>query len=193
MSIDLSFNNKRKPSLGRVLLADPFTQNEYFGRSVIYLCEHNENGSFGFVLTNYLDVNLADVAKNFPSVSSRISVGGPVQTDRIFFLHTLGDELPGSLKIEDGLYMGGDYGLLMDKIKNDLIDTNDVRFFLGYSGWDPGQLEEEINRKSWIVASVLNPLEVMDTSVSDIWNKFMKREGKKYDILARSPIDFTAN
>ena len=193
MAIDLSFKNKRKPSKGRVLIADPFSKDEYFGRSVVYLCDHNSEGTFGFVLTNYLDLNLAEVAKNFPNISANIGIGGPVQTESIFFLHTLGDRLPGSIEVEDGIFIGGDYDLLTEQLSEGVVDNSKVRFFLGYAGWDPGQLEEEIGRNNWIVAPVLNPMEIMDTSVKDIWQRFMKREGKKYDILSRAPIDFNDN
>lgn len=191
--MDFSFENTRAPEKGRVLIADPFSKDAYFGRSVVYLCEHNEEGTFGFVLSNYIDLNLADIAKNFPNISSRVSIGGPVQTDSIFFLHLLGNRLPGSVEIADGIYMGGDYDLLMEQINDKTIDEKKVRFFLGYSGWTGGQLDEEISRNNWIVAPVINPLEIMDTSIDNIWQKLMKREGKKFDILSRAPLDFNKN
>lgn len=193
MAIDLSFKNNRKPKKGSVLISDPFSKDAYFGRSVVYLCEHNEHGSYGFVLTNYIDLNLADISKNFPKVMSKVSIGGPVQTDRIFFLHLLGNRLPDSIEIEDGIYTGGDYDLLVEQLNDGTIDEKKVRFFLGHSGWGPDQLEEEISRNNWIVVPVLNPLEIIDTTIPDIWKKFMKREGKKYDILSRAPIDFNDN
>ncbi|WP_107039826.1 YqgE/AlgH family protein [Brumimicrobium mesophilum] len=193
MAIDLSFENKRKPRKGRVLISDPFSKDDYFGRSVVYMCDYNSEGTFGFVLTNYLDLDLSEVAKNFPDVGANISIGGPVQTENIFFIHTLGDQLPGSIEVDDGIYIGGDYDLLSKQLKEGKADPSKVRFFLGYSGWDAGQLEEEINQNNWIVAPVLNPLEIMDTSINDIWQRFMKREGKKYDILSRAPLDFNDN
>ncbi len=193
MAIDLTFENKRKPRKGRVLIADPFSKDDYFGRSVVYICDHNSEGTFGFVLTNYLDINLSDVAKNFPNIGANISIGGPVQTENIFFIHTLGNRLPGSIEVDDGIYIGGDYDLLTEQLNDGTADASKVRFFLGYSGWDPGQLEDEISRNNWIVAPVLNPLEIMDTSITDIWQRFMKREGKKYDILSRAPLDFNDN
>jgi putative transcriptional regulator len=191
--IDLSFTNKRKPKRGRVLLSDPFSDDDYFGRSVVYLCEHDEKGSFGFVLNNFLDLNLGEVAKNFPDINTNVSIGGPVQTESIYFLHTLGDKIPGSVKICDGIYMGGEYDLLIQMLEDDKISKTDVRFFLGYSGWSAGQLEEEISKNTWRVAPVLNRGEIMDFTVKDIWQKFMKREGKKYDVLSRSPVDFSSN
>lgn len=191
--MDFSFTNKRKPKRGRVLLSDPFSDDDYFGRSVIYLCEHDEKGTFGFVLNNFLDLNLGEVAKNFPDIDTDVSIGGPVQTESIYFIHTLGDKLPGSINISDGIYMGGDYDLLMQMINDKVVTKKDVRFFLGYSGWGAGQLEEEINRNTWRVAPVINRGEIMDFTIEDIWQKFMRREGKKYDVLSRSPIDFNAN
>src|SRR5690554_4945372 len=193
MAIDLSFKNKRTPRKGRVLIADPFSRDEYFERSVVYICDHNSEGTFGFVLTNYLDLNLADVAKNFPDISTDISIGGPVRTESIFFIHTLGNRIPGSIEVDDGIYMGGDYDIISEQLNEGTIDASKVRFFLGYAGWNPGQLEDEISKNYWIVAPVLNPMEIMDTSIADIWLKFMKREGKKYDILSRAPIDFNDN
>lgn len=193
MNLDFSFKNKRKPQSGRVLVSDPFSKGDYFERSVIYLCEHNEEGTFGFVLGNYLDFNLADIAKNFPNISARISIGGPVQTDSIFFLHTLGEIIEGSLEVDDGLYMGGNYDQLTQMLNDGKASIQEVRFFLGYSGWEPQQLEEEIENNSWIVCPVTDSKEIMDSSINDLWHRYMKREGKKYEILAQSPIDFIDN
>lgn len=191
--MDLSFKNKRKATRGRVLISDPFSKDVYFGRSVVYLCDHNKDGTFGFVLTNFIDLNLSDIAKNFPNITSKVSIGGPVQTDSIYFIHMLGNRIPGSVEVSDGIYIGGDYDLLLEKINSGELDETKVRFFLGYSGWSAGQLDDEIKRNNWIVAPVLNPLEIMDTSITDVWKKFMKREGKKYDVLSRAPLDFSDN
>lgn len=191
--MDLSFSNRRKARKGRVLIADPFTDDDYFGRAVVYLCDHNSEGTFGFVLNNFIDIDLNEVAKNFPDIKSNISIGGPVQTEHIFFLHTVGKSIEGSMEVNDGIYIGGNYDQLKQKLDDGEINPKEVRFFLGYSGWSAGQLQEEIDNHSWIVAPVLNPLEIMDDTVIDIWSNYMRRQGKKYDILSRSPIDFNAN
>jgi putative transcriptional regulator len=191
--MDLSFSNKRKARKGRVLIADPFTDDDYFGRAVVYLCDHNSEGTFGFVLNNFIDIDLNEVAKNFPDIKSNISIGGPVQTEQIFFLHTIGKSIEGSLEVDDGIFIGGNYDQLKQKLDDGEINPSQVRFFLGYSGWSTGQLQEEIDNHSWIVAPVLSPLEIMDDKIIDIWSKYMRREGKKYDILSRSPVDFSAN
>ena len=191
--MDFSFTNNRIPKKGRVLLSDPFSDDNYFGRSVVYLCEHNKKGTFGFVLNNFLDLKLDEVAKNFPKIDTNVSIGGPVQTESIYFLHTLGDLIPGSVEVSDGIFMGGEYDLIVQLLEDEKISQRDVRFFLGYSGWEAGQLDEEIERNTWRVAPVINQGEIMDYTIEDIWQKFMRREGKKYDILSRSPVDFSSN
>lgn len=191
--MDIKFKNRRKARRGRVLLADPFAQDDYFGRSVVYLCEHNADGSFGFVINNYIDTNLWEIAKNFPKTDSEVSVGGPVETQNIFFLHTVGNLLEGAMEIEDGIFMGGNYDELLNLIAENKVADHQVRFFLGYSGWSKQQLEEEINEYAWIVAPVLNPLEIMDSTIPNLWEFFMKREGKNYEIFTKFPKDIQLN
>lgn len=191
--MDLSFENKRKARKGRVLIADPFSDDEYFGRSVVYLCEHNEEGSFGFVLTNYIDLNLEEVAKNFPKLETKVSIGGPVKTENIYFIHTIGAAIPDSQLVSDGIYLGGDYDTLLKMIDEKKVTSKEVRFFLGYSGWTKDQLDSEIKEHAWIVGSVLNNGEIMDVTVDDLWTHYMRRQGKKYDILSKFPKDINAN
>lgn len=191
--MDFSFQNKRQARRGRVLLSDPFSDDEYFGRAVVYLCDHNSEGTFGFVLNNFLDLDLHEITKNFPKIETRVSIGGPVQTQNIFFIHTLGDRIPESQLIADGIYVGGSYDTLVQLIQDNEISNKEVRFFLGYSGWSPGQLKEELDNHAWIVVPVLNQGEVMDFSVDRLWESYMKREGKKYDLLAKFPVDISAN
>src|SRR5690554_4350735 len=130
MAINLSFENKRKPRKGRVLIADPFSKDEYFGRSVVYLCDHNSEGTFGFVLTNYLDLNLAEVAKNFPNISANISIGGRVQTESIFFIPTSRNRLHGSIEVDHAIYIGEDYDLSTARITAGPVDNSQARFIL---------------------------------------------------------------
>ena len=88
--IDITFKNKIPPQKGRILISDPFLGDDYFERSVVYLCEHNQEGSFGFVLNNLVEINLNDLNDQFPEITTKISTGGPVETESMFFIHTLG-------------------------------------------------------------------------------------------------------
>ena len=146
--LDLSFHNKQKAVQGCVLLSDPFTQDSYFSRSVILLCRHNKKETFGFVLTNYIEIDLHKLDENLPEIITKISFGGPVEKDNLFYIHTFGKEIEGAEQIIDTLYFGGDYEMLFELIKADPKRINEVRFFIGYAGWDFEQLNNEMKDHS---------------------------------------------
>lgn len=189
---DISFTNKIPPKKGRVLISDPFQGDEYFERSVVYLCEHSRSGSFGFVLNNYIDINLQSLNEQFPNLETRISVGGPVETETMFFMHTLGDQLNDSLLLAHGIYMGGDFEQLYTFLQQEHLDKHQLRFFLGYSGWSKGQLEEEIASNAWVVAEIDDALEIMQAN-DDCWKTFMTKMGPSYKLMTSFPIDPTEN
>jgi len=164
----------------------------YFNRSVILLCDHNEEGSFGFILNKYVEMDLTDVMEDVPEISNRVSVGGPVENNHLYFLHTLGDLLPGSILIAKGLYVGGDFEILRNLLATRSIDENQIRFFVGYSGWGAGQLVEEMQTESWYV-SAIDDLPVMDTSRDDLWSLAFKEMGGSFSVLANFPADPSLN
>ena len=82
-------SNQANPQAGNVLLSEPFLDDPYFGRKVVLLCEHNEEGSFGFVLNNYVDIDVDEVMDDLPKLDTRISVGGPVKNGNLYYLHTV--------------------------------------------------------------------------------------------------------
>ena len=88
--------NTENPSRGKILLSEPFLSDPYFKRAAILLCEHNDDGSFGFVLNNYLDMSLDQIMSGLPKLPTRISVGGPVNNSNLYYLHTLGNSISDS-------------------------------------------------------------------------------------------------
>lgn len=181
-----------KPEKGSLLLAEPYMDDPFFKKSVIYLCEHNEEGSFGFVLNNYIDFNFERVGQDFPNFNTKVSIGGPVQKSNLFFLHTLAHDIHQSVEVGEGIYMGGDFDHLQQLVKEDKVAKTDVRFFVGYSGWSADQLDEELESNSWIVAPCYNEL-LMDTKVDDLWTAVLKKMGKNYARLAELPNDPSLN
>ncbi len=192
MNFDLSTYNQIEPAKGRLLISEPFLLDNFFKRTVILLCEHNEEGSFGFVLNKYVELNLQDLVEGFPAFSSRISVGGPVQGNNVFYLHTHGDAIEGSTEVLDGVYVGGNFELLKLLIESGQINESEVRFFIGYSGWEADQLHGEMEDNSWIVANT-NREEIMNTSDEELWKSILKNMGKKYEMLTNFPEDPTLN
>jgi len=187
--IDISFKNKIPPSQGRILISDPFLGDDFFVRSVVYLCEHNHEGSFGFVINNLLEMNLNDLNDQFPSINSQISTGGPVETESMFFIHTLGNDLKESVEISHGIFVGGDFEQLYGVLNEKHLQQNQIRFFLGYSGWDKGQLEAEIKENAWVVAEIDDCKEIMQIQEPDTWKYFMRKLGAKYNFMTNFPID----
>jgi putative transcriptional regulator len=188
MELDIRFENTKIPRKGKLLLSEPFLDDDYFGRSAVYLCEHNHEGSFGFVLNNYIEINLTDIAKNFPIEKAKVSMGGPVATQNIYFIHTRPDLLKDSTLIDDGLHIGGDYAELIHLIETGKMNLSEVRFFLGYSGWSISQLKEEVDANNWMVVDV-EAKDVMNTDLDNIWGKYMERQGAKYKLMTTFPIN----
>lgn len=191
--LDISFKNIIPPQKGRILISDPFAGDEFFERSVVYLCEHSPEGSFGFVLNNLIEVNLKELNYQFPDLDVRISTGGPVETESMFFIHTLADELNESLPLGNGIYIGGDFDQLYSIIDEKHMQENTIRFFLGYSGWDAGQLEQEISDNAWVVSEISDAREIMAIQEPDTWKYFMNKLGSKYKMMTDFPIDPNEN
>jgi putative transcriptional regulator len=181
-----------EPVKGSLLLAEPFMDDPYFQRKVILLCEHNEEGSFGFVLNNYIDLTIDRLMAEFPHFASRVSVGGPVKNTNLYYIHTLGEQLAGSIQVTDTIYMGGDFEQLKALAKSGQIPDDEIRFFVGYAGWSEGQLRAEIKNHSWFVVEADEPL-LMDTSGDELWATMIGRLGKEYAHLANTPNDPSLN
>lgn len=179
-------NNNIKPEQGRILISEPLLSDNYFKRSVILLTEHNEKGSVGFVLNNPVSVKLNDVLAQFPKIDSKISIGGPVGTNSVHYLHTLGEMIPNSVKVLGNVYWGGDFDVLKQLIRDGIADVSKVRFFIGYSGWEPDQLDREISENSWIV-SEMNPDAVMSSVEKVTWNNTLKSLGGKFKLWLNFP------
>jgi putative transcriptional regulator len=190
--LDFKPENIESPAKGKLLISDPFMGDPYFNRLVILLCEHNEEGTFGFILNKYIEMDLTDVMEDVPEISNRVSIGGPVENDQLYFLHTLGERLPGSAEVAAGLYFGGDFEILRSLLATKSIGENEVRFFVGYSGWSEGQLFDEMKEESWYVSDI-NDLPLMDTSRDDLWSLAFKKMGGSFSVLANFPSDPSLN
>ena len=187
--LDFLFQNNNEPKKGSLLLSEPFMSDQYFGRAVILLCSHDEKGSFGFVLNNYIDINLNKLDDSFPKIKTRISVGGPVDTKHLYYIHSLGNKIDGSVEITDGIFLGGDYTKLISLLKKDINLIKNVRFFLGYSGWDANQLLDEFKEKSWVAVNNINDNVIMNDAEDNFWQYCMSKQGNRFKVMSNFPID----
>lgn len=177
--------NSIVPQQGRVLVSGPFLHDIYFSKSVILIAEHNDDGTIGFVINKPVTLNVKEILKDFPDFNANISLGGPVNTNTIQFIHNVGNIIPKSIKILDNLYWGGDFDALKDLIDDGIVNNTNIKFFIGYSGWTPNQLNEEIKENSWLVTE-LNDNELMKRN-DNVWADTLSNLGEKYKIWTNFP------
>ncbi len=174
------------PAKGKIMVSEPFLADEYFKRSIVLLAEYGREGALGFVLNKPVNLTVSKLVKEFPETDMCVSLGGPVATNSLHYIHTLGDLIPKSKHIFGGIYWGGDFEVLKKLLYQKLAGPGQVRFFVGYSGWEPGQLERELSEDSWVIAE-LNEDKIMTVNSSEIWKKVLRTLGKKYTLWADFP------
>jgi putative transcriptional regulator len=184
--------NSLKPEKGRLLIAEPFMSDPYFKRSVVLITGYSKEGAFGFILNKQIDLKVNDVIKDFPDFEAPIFMGGPVQSDSLFYFHTQGEYIDESIKIADNLYWSGNFNQLKKMIENKEIFPNEIKFFLGYSGWDFDQLEDEIKEESWIISN-MHSNQIKDLNNTDLWKNTLQKMGSKFSLLSNFPEDPSLN
>ncbi|HLX91141.1 MAG TPA: YqgE/AlgH family protein [Puia sp.] len=180
------------PGAGILLIADPFLKDPNFKRTVVFLCEHKEEGSFGFVLNKSYNHKLDELVSGAEDLKIDVYFGGPVQMDTIHFLHTYPDKIPGSYEITNGVHWGGDFEMAISLLRAGEIDRNRIRFFIGYSGWGVGQLDDELKEKSWLTVQATRKL-VFHKQMDEIWKEALRMLGGDYEVLINYPTDPTLN
>lgn len=183
---------KIHPSKGKLLIAEPSILNDKsFNRSVIYITEHSNEGSIGFILNKPTEFVLNDL---IPEINCDFTIfnGGPVEQENLYFIHKLPDLIPGSIHIANNIYWGGNFDILTTLLKGNSIKETDIRFFLGYSGWSAEQLNIELNESSWIVIENNFSNLFMIDSV-EFWRNQLLKIGGAYQIWANAPEDPALN
>ncbi len=137
---------------GSLLVAEPFADDPFFGRSVVLVVQHDEGGTVGFVLNKFIDYRLDELLDGFPRLNHRVGLGGPVGHTSLNFLHKLGNVvLPSACPVSGEFFWGGDFHILAGLLRAGAVPPSEIRFFLGYSGWTAGQLDREIGEGAWNV------------------------------------------
>jgi len=183
---------KQTPSKGKLLVSEPSILNDKsFNRSVIYLSEHNEDGTIGFIINKPTEFILNDLIKDI-NCDFKIYNGGPVEQENLYFIHKLPNLIPNSIQIDKGIYWGGDFEILTNLLNSNAIKQTDIRFFLGYSGWSVTQLKDELEESTWIVVenSYSNILKIKS---DDIWKNQLLDFGGEYQIWANAPKNLGSN
>ncbi len=176
------------PGPGTLLIAEPFLKDPNFMRTVVFLCDHQEEGSFGFVINKLFDHTLDELMNDLEELKLPVFYGGPMQMDTIHFLHQYPELIPGSYEVLDGIFWGGDFETAISLIRSGNINPEKIRFYIGYSGWGSGQLNDELKEKSWLTVEGTRKL-VFHHKADEIWKDALKKLGGDYEALANYPID----
>jgi putative transcriptional regulator len=177
---------------GQLLLDSGRLRGSFFQRTVVLICQHNAEGAFGLVLNratgssvgDMIVADLPDTIKSFP-----LYLGGPVQPSALSFLHT------DSIDTEDSVLPNLSLSHSLDslaEIGESFSTSKKLRMFAGYSGWSPGQLEDEMKREAWLTHPATLDL-VFEVPPEQLWQNILRSKGGKYLILAQTPEDLSLN
>ncbi len=182
-----------KPLKGTLLVAEPtLTGDVSFNRSVVLIAEHNDKGSVGFILNKPLEFSINELVEDI-KIPIRVFNGGPVEQDNLYFIHKVPHLIQDSIEISDGIFWGGDFDTIIDLINQEQITENEIRFFLGYSGWDAFQLDQELRSKSWVVVSNTYQSDIIEKPSQAFWKEKMLELGGDYQLWSNSPEDPSLN
>ncbi len=185
--------DKPKFLQGKLLLDSGQLGGSFFQRTVILVCQHDAEGAFGLVLNRTVgktvgDLIIADLPE--PLKTAPLYLGGPVQPGALSYLHT--DSFIPEADVLPNLALGHSLDDLLE-IGEDFSATKKVRMFAGYSGWSPGQLENEMKRKSWLTFPASLEL-VFETPPEQLWQKVLQSKGGwKNKLLSQLPEDLSWN
>lgn len=181
----------QEPAKGKLLIAEPFLGDSNFERSVVFLCEHNEHGTFGLVFNQNTNLHLNDVLREPVVNNLPLYLGGPVEQNTLHFLHRL-PFIEDAIPVGDDLFWSGDFEQIISLLNVGKITEQHIRFFVGYSGWSAGQLDDEIQQKSWIVSEA-DASFIFDTPTDQFWRAILRRMGGEYRIKSHYPTDPSLN
>ncbi|WP_343604634.1 YqgE/AlgH family protein [Fluviicola sp.] len=186
--IPLKISKQPSPQRGDLLLSEPFLIDSNFSRVVILLCEHNDEGSFGLILNNTLEIEINELVTDFPEAKIPVGFGGPVERNQLFYVHR-DASVSGSAIISAGLYLGGNYTEIKRMISENEMTPENLRFFIGYTGWSKGQLQSEIDELSWVVMKNPENFSVFSAVDDDLWRDLISQLGGKYKLMADYPLN----
>lgn len=177
-----------EPGPGILLIAEPFLKDPNFFRTVVFLCEHKKEGSFGFVLNRKIENTVDELMPELDGIKLPVFYGGPVQLNSIHFLHQYPDIIPGGEEVMKGVYWGGEFDRLIEALKKNEIESSKIRFFIGYSGWGDGQLSNEMKEKTWLTVKATRKL-VFNENHNNTWKDSIRHLGGEYKQIINYPID----
>ncbi|KIO74522.1 hypothetical protein TH53_25930 [Pedobacter lusitanus] len=175
------------PSAGKLLVSEPFLNDPNFARSVIFLTEHSELGSLGFVINQPSLLLLGDLIEGIGGPAFPVCYGGPVATDTIHFIHCCPEKISGGEEIARGIFWGGDFESFIALMGQGELTQQEVKIFVGYSGWEAAQLKAEMEENTWIVSDQYDSDMIFSTDAEKLWKEVIIHLGPKYAHISNFP------
>lgn len=176
-------------------MASPLLRDPNFVRTVVLMCEHGEGGSWGLVVNRRTALTFGELLDDLPfpaSAEGPVFWGGPVEPSRMQVLHRLRREIPDVLEIVHDMGLGLDADMFREVVGVRLLPGEALHAYVGHAGWGPGQLEAELEGKSWIVCTADDSV-VFDTNPDEMWDRILRALGPSYARLVDVPLDPRAN
>ena len=173
---DPPLSGAQQPGAGMFLVAKRTLDGTYFGRTVVFLIEHDENGTLGLIVNRSSEILLSDALADIDAGSAaahRLHYGGPVEPSMIMMLVQSQSAAKGMAHVTESVYASVDRGVL-DALLAANKDARELRFYIGYSGWSAGQLDGELERGSWhVVAADTHAIFAADSD--SLWQRLIER------------------
>jgi putative transcriptional regulator len=177
------------PKNGDLLISEPFLHDPNFDRTVILVCDNGIEGTFGLVINKTTSLLLAEVMNETINFNSCLNLGGPVEQNTLHYVHRIKVPIDDSIELGNGLYWSGDFNQIKELIANGQVTEEDIKFYLGYSGWSEGQLREELDQQSWFVKPQATSRQIFDMDEEALWQSILKEMGGKYKVFSNYPSD----
>ncbi|MCB1616220.1 MAG: YqgE/AlgH family protein [Pseudomonadales bacterium] len=174
----------------QLLIAMPNLVSPEFANSVVYLCEHNEDGAMGIIINRAADISFGEILEELniegETTEQPVFLGGPVEPERGFILHSMDNKRRQrweyTLPITDKLALTLSHDILFDIAHNQ--GPKKSLFALGYAGWGAGQLEQEMAENAWLSVSASSRL-IFDTPDAEVAHKALLPLGVNLDLISR--------
>ncbi|MFT6828166.1 MAG: putative transcriptional regulator [Roseivirga sp.] len=177
------------PKNGDLLISEPFLNDPNFDRTVILICENGLEGTFGLVINKTTDLLLDEVMNETIDFNGRLYIGGPVEQNTLHYIHRINIPIEGAIALGNGIYWSGDYEQIKELILTGRVSEEDIKFYLGYSGWSLGQLREELDQQSWFVKPNATERQIFEMDEDALWKSILHEMGGKYKVFSNYPAD----
>ena len=172
---------------GRLLISEPFMPDPNFKRSVIILTEYSEAGAMGFILNHQTEHLLGDILPDVSYSEIPVYMGGPVAANTLHYIHRCPEKISDGIEIADGIFWGGDFDKIRELITNYQLTESEIKFFTGYSGWTPDQLDNELREDAWIVTEKFDADTIFGNGETNLWKDVVISMGQRYAHIANFP------